>query len=137
MKNGRVEQYFREFPGKWEKHEICNLRYGFECDSGWKQIIREFCADVTELVSWQKKLGFEAEVKSFIVKEKLGILAWQGHCTFTNKSAESLFYARRFKMEVDSAHTCEKSGEIGYLRNIGGLLKTLSEEEYQKIIKDK
>ncbi len=58
----------------------CNLRYGFECEAGWEELIDELSATGEALVKALRAFNFQddARVSGLIVKEKFGRLCWQG-----------------------------------------------------------
>jgi len=110
--------------------EICNLRYGFECGIGWKDIIREFCVKTRELINTAKANGHEIHFKTFILKEKLGGLRNQG---FFYGPDYNLYYEQFRKidseLESKSYHVCECTGLSGRLVSLpGGWLQVLNPE---------
>lgn len=116
--------------------DYCNLRFGFECGTGWAQLIDEHSATGTALVKALRAFGFQddARVTAFIVKEKLGVLSWND----TNNLLppfRSLWFGYVTSIRERSRHTCEKSGKFGELRKIGSRFQTLSPEEYDKALK--
>jgi hypothetical protein len=60
------------------KEDLCNLRFGFECNIKWKEIIREFCLEMDEIHRKAKENGDEAFYCTFILKEKFGTCRDQG-----------------------------------------------------------
>ena len=103
------------FPATLE--ECCNLRYGFECGIGWKNVIRQFCTDIRELVNFAKEKGHEICYKTFILKEKFGELRDQGDFY----GADVAMYRDQYwnlsrKMETESLKTCETCGKPGKTR---------------------
>lgn len=110
------------------KDDLCNLRYGFEHDVGWIEILREFCAACRELI--KNAESKEARITAFIVKEKFGALEWQGNVYNLNKEEFSKYLELRGKLREKSLTTCEVSGKVGSLRKTeDGWRKTLCEEE--------
>lgn len=110
--------------------QICNLRYGFECDIGWKEIIRDFCVKTRDLVNAAKSNGHEIHFKTFILKEKLGGLRNQG---FFYGPDYRLYYEQFRKidseLEAKSYTVCERTGLPGRLVSIPGRwLKVLNPE---------
>lgn len=114
--------------------DLCNLRYGFEHDSGWIEILKEFLNQATMLVNEEHAEGREAEFTSFIVKEKLGALEWQGNCSFESEAAGAEFYELVSDLWEKSLTTCEVTGKVGKLRTTkDGWKKTLCDEQAEKL----
>ena len=117
-----------------EPSELCNLRFGFECNIGWKTVIREFCVKIRELIATAKSKGHDIGYKTFILKEKFGELRDQGDFY----GPDSLLYRNDYniisrEMEDASTHICELTGEIGVLvHNVRGTYRTLCESEALK-----
>ena len=128
----QVLEMFEEYGGKGfpeTLEECCNLRYGAECDIGWKNIIREFCFKIRELVNTAKENGHEIYYKTFILKEKFGTLRDQGD--FGGKDSK-LYRDEYRKISADlenASHTvCELTGKPGRpCRKSSGWLKTVSD----------
>jgi len=111
----------------------CNLRYGFECEAGWEKLIDELSATGTSLVKALQAFGFQydARITAYIVKEKFGVLSWQGLDNLL-PPFRSLWFGYVAWIRERSSHTCEKSGKFGELRKIGSRFQTLSQSEYDK-----
>jgi hypothetical protein len=111
----------------------CHLRYGFECDEGWASLIREISCVAVSLLRVLRAFGFQEDARIIpcVVKEKLGGLRWQAVHNLLPPFRE-LFQAYVFWVEQKSTQICERSGKHGELRQISGLLVTLSDEEYEK-----
>jgi hypothetical protein len=137
-----VEKYpliFREDSSRYNPmtlEETVNLRYGFECGEGWAKLI-ESIADVgTKLVSDLRNKSTEnlesIYIHSCIVKEKFGILRWQGDYNLPKPYA-TLWMHYVSSMESYSSNICEVTGNFGRTRNMknGKLawIKTLCDEE--------
>ncbi len=60
--------------------DYCNLRHGFERESGWAELIEDLSARGTALVRALRSFGFQfdARISACILKEKFGVLVWQG-----------------------------------------------------------
>lgn len=119
--------------------DMCNLRFSFECGIGWKNIIREFCYKIRELVNTAKQNGHEIHFKTFILKEKFGIMRNQGVLYGKDRDLYvSDFYRLNAELEDASAVTCEKTGESGEMTiSKSGWRRTLCAEEAYLISKDK
>ena len=89
-----------------DKSELCNLRYGFEHDLGWKSILREHFNGIKDLIEQAKANGDEIFYKTCILKEKFGSLRDQGD--FYGKDKRS--YWDEYSALVSSLH--EKSEKI-------------------------
>lgn len=115
-----------------DKSQLCNLRYGFECDIGWKEIIREYFKEIQKLLEKARLNGDEVFYKTCIFKEKFGELRDQGD--FYGKNYKEYWddYLVLDKLLVEkSSKTCEICGKEGTLkRRSGGFgwLKTLCDE---------
>lgn len=122
----------------YPEEERCNLRFGFEHGPGWFKILDEFCADITELVNWQRQLGNpDCYVRSCITKEKFGILAIQWDANFKNQIAQKFYYSRVSSAESASAYTCELTGKYGKTRNINAWMTTLCYGEFVKYCQER
>jgi len=111
----------------------CNLRYGFECEAGWEKLIDELSATGEALVKALRAFNFQddARVSGLIIKEKFGLLCWQGQDNLL-PPFHSLWWGYISSIRERSSHTCEKSGKFGELRKIGTRFQTLSQGEYDK-----
>jgi len=114
----------------------CNLRCGFEFNKGWKNIAIEFSEVITEFINeLHKNKQEDAWVKSFIYKEKFGKLTWQGDDNLISEFHKKSYWTIINNFEHKSTFFCERTGNLGKLRNINGWQKTLSDIEYNKEIK--
>jgi len=136
-----VIDYFAESTVKgWENtaktyDELVNLRYGFECSIGWKQIIREFCLEIRELIQKAKDAGDEIHFKTFILKEKFGECANQGDLYGPDRDKYWKEYcAIDNRLSKKSLNTCEITGKPGKLISRNHWVRTLSEEEVEKYL---
>lgn len=98
--------------------DYCNLRYGFECQEGWKKHIETIAQRGTELVCHLRSVGIKDEnayIHSCIVKEKFGGLRWQGSSNLPPLFEElwRTFYSNE---ESRSCSTCEVTGTSGHIR---------------------
>jgi len=116
--------------------DYCNLRYGFECGEGWKELIENIAKMGTDIVKHLRGIGYKNEdayIHSCIVKEKFGTLAWQGQHNLP-PLFQDLWYSYYGYQEAHSAYTCEVTGRRGSIRRYknGGLdawNRTLCTEE--------
>jgi len=120
-----------------EEKDYCNLRYGFECDAGWAELLEDLSATGTALVKSLRSFGFqyEARISACICKEKCGVLVWQGHDNLL-PPFHGLWFAYARLIGERSKTRCERSGKFGKLRTIQGRVVTLSDEEYAKEMPD-
>jgi hypothetical protein len=111
--------------------EKCNLRYGFECEAGWSGLIEEIARTATELMSslHESELQPDAWIASRIVRQKFGRLNFQGDNNLV-EPFRSLFFGYTMWICERSVRTCEITGQPGRMRNIGGWMMTLSDQEY-------
>jgi hypothetical protein len=99
--------------------DYVNLRYGFECESGWTKHIEEIATMATEIVLHFRSLGLskeEAYIHSCIVKEKFGTMRWQGGFKLPNPFGD-LWMSYYSSVESSTAYTCELTGKYGRPRN--------------------
>ena len=104
--------------GHIENEDYCNLRFGFECDEGWKAHIENIARMATEIVEYLRKSGLkneEAYIHSCIVKEKLGGLRWQGDYVLPPLFRD-LWNSYYWQEQDQSYGTCEVTGKYGKLR---------------------
>lgn len=129
-----VMKWFADCPEEKMDHEcFCNLRHGFEFDSGWAGLTDEFSSTAVALVSALRSFGLQEDawIKSCIFKEKFAALVWQGHTNLI-EPFRKLFFAYIRSIETESRSICERSGAQGELRQFGGWCVTLSDAEYRK-----
>ncbi len=93
------------------------MRYGFQCEDGWFNIIFNLCERLEPLVSeLNATLPAEDRFEVLQVKQKMGSLRFYvSH--YTPAIGAEIDRAR-----LDSLHTCEACGRSGTLRNKGGWL---------------
>lgn len=94
----------------------------FEVEGGWFPLIKDLITDLIDL-------GWNKEVCQ--VKEKFGGLRF-----YINGGTDVMFY-RIHKAETESLKICEITGKIGELRTDLSWWRTLSDEEYFKVINKK
>ena len=108
------------------KELICNLRYGFECGIGWKNIIRDYFFQIRNLLNTAKENGDEIHYKTFIFKEKFGELRDQGDFYGPARIEYWDDYVKLDKILLSkSVSVCEVCGGDGVLMRRGGRLKTV------------
>ena len=66
-----------------------------------------------------------------VIKQKVGELRWQGRHNLC-PPFDTLWLAYLNQTRLESIQTCEISGEPGLIRNLGGFVICLSDEEYLK-----
>ena len=119
-----------------KKENLINLRYGFEHDNGWKEIVRGFCRDIQDLCNRAKANGDRFQYKGCIMKEKFGQFTPQGDLICDKESWNKYrdeYYAICNKWEKKSLTICEVTGKEGKLRTRPhGWVRTLCDEEAKK-----
>ena len=119
-----------------DKENFCNLRFGFEFRSGWSKLVREFSKVTVDYVAEIRKIYPDAYVRSFIFKEKFGSLTWQGSHNLPGAFSD-VYWGYVSRLATMSTHTCERTGKFGILRNVGGVMITLCDEEHEKFIEQR
>lgn len=94
--------------GDWPDsiEDCCNLRYGFECGVGWKEIIREHFISIRNLIENAKNNGHEIYYKACILKQKFGSCRDQGDFY----GADSKIYYKEYTDLISSLY--EKSTKV-------------------------
>ena len=110
---------------------FCNLRFGFECDEGWAELIGKYSNAAFEVLHILDRLypgTFDSGkyyIRAFIIKEKFGGIRFQNN-VFIPYPFEQLFAAFTRELEGQSFIICELTGEFGSLCEKDGVYKTLS-----------
>lgn len=107
-----------------DKKDLCNLRYGFECGVGWKELVREYFTEVRRLVLKAKSNGHDIHYRTFIFKEKFGEIRDQGDFYGDDRSLYIQEFYKIGDILYESILICEKCGDIGSLRTDSGWYKT-------------
>jgi hypothetical protein len=115
---------------------FCNLRYGFEFREGWKNLVDEFSAITTQFVAKLRESGAQKDawVRSYIFKEKFGVLRWQGRNNL-EEPFRTIFQGYVSNVQAQSRYVCEMTGADGEIRTINGMMICLSDETYEKVLK--
>jgi hypothetical protein len=97
--------------------ETC-MAWGFECDSGWFDIIDIMCHEIQNYIDWKSKNLSAEEVESLQVvadqvKEKFGTLR------FYYSGGDDVIEGLVMMAESMSHRTCELCGNLGQLRSKG------------------
>ncbi len=108
--------------------------YGFECNSGWFDIIATLCHDIEKLIAEMPEIerfhepqwGGEFMYGIAQVKEKYGTLRFYMHSE--PDGAQDLIEAA----EIASSKTCEFCGKPGEIRRLSWI-RTLCDEDYEAI----
>ena len=118
MKSELAEKLIQDHPKIFEVRKGTELMpfpmFGFECDSGWYNIINTLCYQIQSHIDWKNRNVEEvSQVIAEQVKEKFGTLRFyvRGGDEYTNgmiRMAEAL-----------SAVTCETCGKPGKIRGKG------------------
>jgi hypothetical protein len=132
--NPRIRDFYGD---KYEElisnPEFTNLRYGFEFESGWADLVDRFSAKANSLVNMLRgyEVQSDAYIHSCIFKQKMSRLTFQGDVNLVEPFL-GLFWAYVHEIERESGRICELSGKFGVLCKRGGNLKTLSQEQALK-----
>lgn len=132
-----VRDYIAEY--KWNPDDSCNLRYGFEFQEGWKDLVDKFSKISRDFIMDLYKNGYSTDkfyIKACIFKQKFGRLTWQGDVNLPYPYAD-IYRGYIAIIEEESLHICEKTGVRGQLRNIHGYMVTLCDDEYTKALNKK
>ncbi|NCB25765.1 MAG: hypothetical protein EOM62_09880 [Bacteroidia bacterium] len=97
--------------------------FDFECDDGWFEILHRLSREIMEHC---RETG-EPVPLAMQEKEKFGELRFYVGPT----SVEIIHIIEHYTKE--SRSVCEMTGKPGKIRTINGWLKTLCEEEYEKV----
>jgi len=121
------------------KEDVVNLRFGFEHDLGWKEIVRGFCSEMQTLCDEAAENGWYFQYKACIMKEKFGQFRPQGDYEsddhMPREVAREYFdraYEIESKWENESYNVCELTGKTGKLYS-KGWMKTLCEEKAKEM----
>lgn len=112
-----------EFEARWpdwfdkrnEDGKRVSLVFGFQCNSGWRDLLWRLCEDI-------EKLGPGRNFHVLQVKEKFGGLRF-----YTSGTTEEVLH-RIHLAEQESYQTCEDCGTKENVSTSGGWLLTLCEE---------
>lgn len=119
MNQELTEKLYKDFPGLYRQHtlpmqETC-LCWGFECGSGWFQIIYDLSKKLMEV---------DPDIQAIQVKEKFGGLRF--YTGGVNTIVADQVYAAISDAEELSYKTCEQCGRPGQ-PNEAGWITTLCE----------
>lgn len=108
------------------KDNMLNAYGGIRCDDGWLLLLEKCSANLEKMMLENPKLPKVVPVQ---IKEKFGTLRFY----FDGESVE----ARRIitEAEKESGVTCEVCGKPGLEQNIRGWLKTVCNDDYNRIAK--
>jgi hypothetical protein len=130
--NPNLKQWYSEekFQDLIADPNFSNLRYGFECNSGWAVLIKEFSHIAQGLVHYLRNNNVQpdAYIYACIAKEKMGEFTWQGDNNLI-EPFKTLFRAYTIEIEKKSTKICENTGQDGCLCVRGNWYKTLSYEQ--------
>ena len=126
------EKGFDDIP---DEENLTNLRYGFECDIGWKTIIREYFEGIRSLLKEAKDSGHDVRYSTFIFKEKFGELMDQGDFYgLDSKAYRDRYYALGTELSKKSLQTCEVCGKPGILKGKKyGWVKTVCNQHAKEL----
>lgn len=92
-----------------------NLRFGFEFNDGWLDLVEEFAKKATEIVLKERELGHPSFIHTGIYKEKWGELQNQGSNKLFTVEGIKEFNELDNYIEEQSIKTCELCGMPGML----------------------
>jgi hypothetical protein len=109
-----------------------SLRWGFECDDGWYELIYSLCEKIQAYID---KVGCQ-QVIAIQIKEKFGSLRFYIYFDIDLLNKEDAVYDAHYnviqamidKASEQSLKICEATGGHGVLHKRGTWLKTLSKE---------
>ena len=141
--NGRgfMDEYFdrtlvADFPILYAQRHLTEYRsafsYGFECNSGWEELIRKLSQHL-EFLNEKGVVWVEAAQ----VKEKFSTLRYYIDILEGEKPWRDIVYDLITAAESRSAYTCEWCGEWGERRNDTGWLRTLCEPCHEQLLEQK
>lgn len=118
-----MDQYLQSIGGLvngfyTDREPIMNAWF-MDVEPGWYPLIKELIEDLIAL-GWNKQVTQ--------IKQKYGTLR------FYITSGSDAIWDRIWKAEEDSAYICEVTGKPGKLREDLGWIRTLCDEEYNKVI---
>jgi len=116
------------YAGKNEPSRYCLTHFGFECFSGWYDILYDLSASLELLIQdWIRAhpSGEKAHPRAHQVKEKFGSLRF-----YMSFSTEEMFSAIS-EAEEKSIITCEACGKPGSMRKTGWVY-TFCDECFEK-----
>jgi hypothetical protein len=118
------------FDGVPTTENLVNLRYGFECGIGWKNIIWEYFTSIRNLIKEAKDNGHDISYSPFIFKEKFAQLLDQGDFYGADASIyRDRYYELGNIMSEASLETCEVCGKPGKSRGKSyGWVKTICDD---------
>jgi hypothetical protein len=113
---------------------FCNLRFGFECKSGWERLISRLSSVADELCADLRASGRQpnARITAFIVKEKFGTLRWQGTDNLV-APYRTLFNGFAQAIEQHSKSTCEICGKFGRIRDVKGWHTAICDQDFDRL----
>ncbi len=103
------EKLFQDFPLLYDRN--CEMRFGFECDDGWYDLIRELSEKLYPLIKQKKPNVFEYVCTASQVKEKYGTLRFYMNCCTTTMSEIIDEYE---EMSSTICEVCGAEGSIDY-----------------------
>lgn len=107
------------------KEDLTNLRYGFECSIGWKELIREYFTEVRKLMQKVELNGHDVHYKTCIFKEKFGELVDQGDFYGDDRNLYIKEFNEIGKILYRSNKICEVCGKEATMNRNGFWMKTL------------
>lgn len=115
----------------------CNLRFGYECGEGWRELIEKWAIHATyfnNIIEGVEHNNEQCYVYPFIQKEKFGSYHAQSSYNLTPE-LWTIWMGFQSSLNRKSEHICEITGKYGKLRNDLFWIRTLCDEEYNQVEK--
>lgn len=132
--NPNILAYYNGLP---LPEDFCNLRYGFEFESGWKKLVLALSQSASNLIRLVRYEQPDAYIRPIVFKEKFGELRWQGCDNIKDVVIAQLWRDYVSLIESRSLSMCEICGNDGELRSDNGWLKTLCDKHWDERINKK
>lgn len=129
-----VEKYPTILKNYRGDRKVTAMAWGFECGDGWYNLLDKgmekikYLCEIFSVVNSNK-----VEVVADQIKEKFGTLCFYYSIENATDIQHNIISSIIISMEDQSEHTCEVSGERGVLCKKYGWVKTLCDEEAEKL----
>ena len=123
--------FMRRDPAALKQKYITDLygAFGIECGDGWYGLIREMCAEITQVYV---DLGIECCFNPIQIKEKYGTL--RVYFGAENDEAHDKILQITFKYDKKSETVCEKCGEPGKMREVNSWFSVKCDKCYTDLL---
>lgn len=120
MKENNERYLFDNFKFFKPDNPNSSMQYGFNCDDGWFDLIKNLCEKLEEL-------NLENDFEVVQVKEKFGGLRFYSQNVGVSEEQLTSLVSLVRLAETKSFRTCEKCGNRGSIITVNGCIKTLCE----------